>query len=280
MKNTLLFVAAMLLPASILIAQIPNPSFEDWTEDNPDYWFSGNTGQFEFVSESTSAHDGAKAAKCNVEKFAGQTFTSPLALGDLGLGVPSATAPEAIHGWFMFNSDGGDVGYGTAGMVNNGVTCGAGAYEFGPSSVYKEFVIDLFYDTGLPYGDSLLLYFIISNPQSQFPHEDSYLIIDDLEFGEPSAVHELNMAPSSIERITPSPSSSAAEITYYLESAGKTQLMVYDVTGRLMQILVDEWQSPGRYKAGVNVSSFTNGIYFCRLSTQSGMQVKRFEVSH
>lgn len=68
-------------------------------------------------------------------------------------------------------------------MMADGQTTGAGAYQFGPSSVYKEFVIDMYYYTSVPNGDSILMYFLMSNLQSELPHEGSYLIIDDLSFG-------------------------------------------------------------------------------------------------
>jgi hypothetical protein len=279
MKKTLLLIIPILLPIAILRAQIPNASFENWTGGSPDSWFTGNTGQFDFVTESSTAHDGSKAAQCNVEKFAGQTFAAPLSLGNLGLGVHTATAPEAIHGWYIFNSDGNDIGYGTGGMMSQGATTGGGAYIFEASAVYKAFVINMYYTSGLPNGDSLLLFFIIANDQTQTPHEGSYLILDELTFGPLTGFDELSNAPASIEVISPNPSGSRSEIIYQLQSPGTTRLQIFDVTGTLIQTLINENQAPGRYKAIANVSNLASGVYFCRLLTDSYVQVRTMQVS-
>lgn len=280
MKKNLLFTMISFLTATMLQAQIPNASFETWSGGDPDYWFTGNTGQFQFVTESSTAHDGSKAAQVNVEKFAGQTFSSPLALGNLGVGVHSNSAPEAVHGWYILNSVSNDIGFGSCGMMAAGQTTGAGAYQFAATSVYKEFVIDMYYYTGTPNGDSILVYFMLTNLQSELPHEGSYLIVDDLTFGPLSGIDQLSGNITSIENVTPNPASNTSEIVYSIQAPGSTILEIYDITGTKVQSLVHANQSPGRYKAIAKVSDLANGIYFVRLMTDSQVQVRTMQVAH
>jgi hypothetical protein len=280
MKKILFTLLTSLLTVALLDAQIPNPSFESWSGGDPVSWFTGNTGQFQFVTESGTAHDGSKAAQCNVVTFVGQSFSSPLALGNLGQGVHTSSAPEAIHGWYIFNSVSNDIGLGSCGMMADGQTTGAGAYQFGPSSVYKEFVIDMYYYTSVPNGDSILMYFLMSNPQSELPHDGSYLIIDDLSFGPLSSVNEINNSVTSIESITPNPAELSSEIIYQIQTPGTTTIQTYDATGTQVQNLLNENQAPGRYKVIANVSNLANGVYFVRLMTDSYVQVRAMQVSH
>ena len=68
----------------------------------------------------------------------------------------------------------------------------------------------------------------------------------------------------------PDPFSSQTIISYLVKTRARVSLKIYDLTGRLVQTLVDEYQSPGYYKVrwdgrnslGRKVAS---GIYFYRL---------------
>ena len=54
------------------------------------------------------------------------------------------------------------------------------------------------------------------------------------------------------------------------------QLRIYDILGREIMTLVNEQQKPGYYKINFDASSLTSGVYFYRLSTNSGfVQTKK-----
>ena len=280
MKKQLLLTLSLISAFTFAIAQIPNASFENWTGDDPDGWFTGNNSQFQFVTKSTTAHDGSFAAQCNVIDFLGNAFSAPFALGSNGLGVHTSTAPQAIHGWFMFNSVGNDSAYGSVGMYdNNGEVLGAGGYLFGPSSVYKEFVMNVYYTNGTPDGDSLIMLFFIANLQTELPHIGSNLVLDDLTFGPLSGIGNVTNTTQAIETVSPNPAGETAEIIYNIHTPGNTSLGIYDVNGRLIQTLVNERQSPGRYKAVADISNLAVGTYFCRLVTDSFAQACILRVS-
>jgi flagellar hook assembly protein FlgD len=69
----------------------------------------------------------------------------------------------------------------------------------------------------------------------------------------------------------PNPFNPATEISYYLPSAGRVVIEIFDVAGRRVRMLVNGPQHAGRYSvewtgqdnSGRRVAS---GIYFCRLS--------------
>jgi hypothetical protein len=68
----------------------------------------------------------------------------------------------------------------------------------------------------------------------------------------------------------PNPFNKLTAISYQLRTPSHTTLKVYDITGRLVETLVDEWQTPGVYEIRWNSrtpeSGVRSGIYFYRLS--------------
>lgn len=66
----------------------------------------------------------------------------------------------------------------------------------------------------------------------------------------------------------PNPFGRQTFITYSLMAAGQVLLKVYDVFGREIATLADEYQQPGTYSVSVNSGEISprGGIYFCRMS--------------
>ncbi|MBA7641226.1 hypothetical protein ES703_48902 [subsurface metagenome] len=73
---------------------------------------------------------------------------------------------------------------------------------------------------------------------------------------------------------------SNADISYILPSQGHVDLVVYDISGRMVRILVNEDQSAGSYRLGWdcrsnNGSSVSSGIYFIRLKTNESVLTEK-----
>ena len=73
----------------------------------------------------------------------------------------------------------------------------------------------------------------------------------------------------------PNPFNPSTRITYQLSSAGKITLMVYDLLGRLLQILVDEVQGPGLHSIIWNAHHWSSGVYLLRLTAGSQRETRR-----
>jgi hypothetical protein len=67
----------------------------------------------------------------------------------------------------------------------------------------------------------------------------------------------------------PNPFNPTTTIEYSIGLAGPTKLMVYDVLGREMVKLVDEYRPIGSHKVVWNAANMPSGIYFYRLETSS-----------
>ena len=73
----------------------------------------------------------------------------------------------------------------------------------------------------------------------------------------------------------PNPFGGRTVIGYSLPAAGAVALEIYDITGRLAKILVDEHQKPGLYQVRWEPKDNSSGIYFYRLQAGSFADTKK-----
>lgn len=73
----------------------------------------------------------------------------------------------------------------------------------------------------------------------------------------------------------PNPFNPKTKISYSLAKSGITRLAVYDVLGRLMNVLVNEYKSSGEYTVEFNGSHLSSGVYIYRLESNDFVDTKR-----
>ncbi len=73
----------------------------------------------------------------------------------------------------------------------------------------------------------------------------------------------------------PNPFNPGTTITYQIRSAGAVTLRVYDVLGREVVTLVDEYRQAGSYTLSFDASRLASGVYFYRLQAGSFMNTKK-----
>lgn len=278
MKKQFLPIVPLIFSCAVALAQIPNASFENWTAGDPNQWFTGNNPPtMIFTTQDNNAHAGNSAARCDVLDIYGFAFSSILALGSEGTGVNTAIAPEAVHGWYIANLDSGDIIYVSIGMWESNNYTGAGVAILNSTNVYKEFIANVYYISGIPNGDSLGIFFLMApDSNSQSVHTASYFIVDDLAFGLPTGIGDVNNGSfPGLETISPNPCTDEAQIIYNMVVSGKTDLSIYDLNGRMVKSVVNEQQTPGRYKAYADLSDLPAGTYICRLMNDSGTDFRK-----
>ncbi|OGU64920.1 MAG: hypothetical protein A2X62_12595 [Stygiobacter sp. GWC2_38_9] len=84
----------------------------------------------------------------------------------------------------------------------------------------------------------------------------------------------------SLSQNYPNPFNPETTISYKIQAASQVSLKVYDVLGRIVATLVDEFKQPGNYKAIFNVetlhaTSLPSGIYLYRLNAGSFYEIKK-----
>jgi S-formylglutathione hydrolase FrmB len=101
--------------------------------------------------------------------------------------------------------------------------------------------------------------------------EISLKFIDSLYKSLPSSVHDIAITPSGykLHQNYPNPFNPSTIIDVSLPEEGNLLLKIYDVLGNEISILANEKKSAGNYKYSFNGSSLPNGVYFCRMETES-----------
>lgn len=73
----------------------------------------------------------------------------------------------------------------------------------------------------------------------------------------------------------PNPFNPTTTIVFDIPQAAKTNITVYDITGRLIDNLVSEYKQPGRYSFVWNASNVPSGMYFVRMTAGNFNSVKK-----
>lgn len=63
----------------------------------------------------------------------------------------------------------------------------------------------------------------------------------------------------------PNPFTPSTVIVYQLSAAGEVKLGVYDILGREVATLVNQWQTPGRYAVTFDAHGLASGLYTYRI---------------
>jgi hypothetical protein len=78
--------------------------------------------------------------------------------------------------------------------------------------------------------------------------------------------------------LEPNPVLSQATVRFNLPSSGHVTLKIYDVVGRLVVTLVDEWREVGIYSIGWDGSALRSGVYLCQLEVEGHCESKKVVV--
>jgi hypothetical protein len=73
----------------------------------------------------------------------------------------------------------------------------------------------------------------------------------------------------------PNPFNPSTNFTYELSKAGFVSVKVYDLLGREVATLVNEFKPAGSYPATWNAAGFGSGIYFCKMQSGSFTATKK-----
>ncbi|KAA3635252.1 MAG: T9SS C-terminal target domain-containing protein, partial [Bacteroidetes bacterium] len=91
------------------------------------------------------------------------------------------------------------------------------------------------------------------------------------------SVKDFDKAKTQLEVLPnyPDPFKATTTISYELKAASKVQVQVVDVSGHIVDCLLDEFQMPGKYSLEWNAKSFSSGIYSIKIQTEFGTIVSR-----
>ncbi len=73
----------------------------------------------------------------------------------------------------------------------------------------------------------------------------------------------------------PNPFNPVTNLRYQIAQSRMVTLTVYDVLGREIAVLVNEWKSPGSYELRFDGRGLASGVYYCRLKAGAFIQTKK-----
>ncbi|MBN1154186.1 T9SS type A sorting domain-containing protein [candidate division KSB1 bacterium] len=107
-------------------------------------------------------------------------------------------------------------------------------------------------------------------------------IVLEYFFASPTNVQAADPMPAipeefSISQNYPNPFNPVAKIDYALPADHHVNIRIFDVTGRLVSVLLDKYQGAGQYSITWNAAAYPSGVYFCRF--QAGPYKKTIKMS-
>jgi hypothetical protein len=78
-----------------------------------------------------------------------------------------------------------------------------------------------------------------------------------------------------LEQNYPNPFNPATEIRFEIPESRFVSLKVFDVLGRRVSALVNEWKLPGRYSVTWNAAGFASGVYFYHMLAGDFVETKK-----
>lgn len=267
-KNSLLIF--LLSIANCAFCQLQNASFELWDVTDPSGWATSNFYDPGTAIQSTDAHGGAFALNMNVIADSTGTPIAPYATTYFGL----TTMPEVLTFWIKGNLQGNNNVNASFNLAEVDSTTNVLAYGditfTNVSNVYQYKFINI-----LQLGNPSLLgqgsvYFAIGADVGNSLHLNSTVYIDDLYLGaDNTALKEPKGQTEIIEQLYPNPAQETSWLIFNQKKYGKVSLKVVDLMGNLVQVVLDESLTEGRYKAEINTAPLEQGIYFCKLTIEN-----------
>ncbi|MCF8240617.1 MAG: T9SS type A sorting domain-containing protein [Melioribacteraceae bacterium] len=93
-----------------------------------------------------------------------------------------------------------------------------------------------------------------------------------------TTVDEINDVPSSylLSQNYPNPFNPVTNISYHNPEAGKVNITVFDILGRRIKTLIDEYVSPGKYELQFDAGELSSGVYIYRITAGKFSASKKF----
>jgi len=141
--------------------------------------------------------------------------------------------------------------------------------DYGVSKGYMAGAVHFYYQNG---GPGTFYQSCISNiPAIRNIYDQTYAFIKGTYL--PTIIREgmANRPQESFQLLQnyPNPFNPTTEIQYYIPTPAMVSLKVYDILGKKVAELVNQFQRPGNYTVRFDALGLPSGIYFCRLQSGS-----------
>lgn len=279
----IIFTSALVLFCITLFSQIPNPGFESVSSGKPNGWNQGAVYGLYPIRDTSVTHGGIHAAAIygSIPPALNGAIVQDFVNSSLWL-------PATLTGFYKFYPEMGDslIIYAEIWKQGNYATRAKTTYSLsiltGTTNVYTQFNVLINYaGYGFSSCDSAFISIYPTGNVSAFgynwAHPNTKALVDDLAWAVPLSISEVNKVNGiSLEKIGPNPTSNFTSVYYTVSDVSQTSLNVYDVTGKLVQKVIDkEFQKTGRYRADIDISLLGDGVYIIELTSNTGYSIRQ-----
>lgn len=259
-----------LIYSSVLFSQILNSGFENWTDGEPDNWWSNNVpGVVTGVTQSNESHSGNYAARLDIVDLGGSPYFPLLFAGGDDDGFPVSQRYASLRGYYKFIPTIGTQAF-TVSVTLLRLSEYVGGGNFIANTAvanYAEFNCAISYVTSdIP--DTVLISIQVIDV-SGLPNPATALV-DDLSLSGSVDVKEIsnNQLPNSYNLLQnyPNPFNPSTKIEYAIHEESFVSLKVYNLIGQEVATLVNQNQKAGTYRADFNADGMQSGIYIAKLN--------------
>ncbi len=256
----------------------PNFSFEDWTNGDPDYWYTDNAPSLNVypITPSVDAHSGNFAVKGEVLNY--NTWTAP------NFGSPGSTLFEVteqyptINFYYKYNKVNNDV------VIFSSVIYTASNYPmaFGDSTFGAP--VSSYTPMGIPitylFPDStparMAIIMGIEDTATSTASPGSYFLIDDISLGWFTALEvEENVFAEENVKVFSNPATDFISFSVPEKNPNNT-ISVFDITGKQM---IKPFVSKSS-RTDIHATELADGIYFLNIQNGENLRVKKIAVKH
>jgi hypothetical protein len=270
-----------LFSAPLLFAQIPNPSFENWTGGNPDGWNTLNSQISGSVTSSSSfPQNGSSYAVLETKElvvlpgFPGAAFPGVMTTGTIGQGnptggVPFTDTPQKIVGYYKYVPFGDDTATVNVTLQNAGNTIATGTFT-STNLVFSwtKFEVVLNY-SNLIQPDKIIITCYSSATTPGGAKKGSKLSVDNLTT-EGNALSTKSFSENNLKLY---PTLATNELTLDLaNNTSATSVSVVDLNGKV--VLTKSIQS-GVDRALIDISSLVSGMYLVKIQNNEFQLTKK-----
>lgn len=276
MKHFLQISFLFFIFSSIVLSQIPNAGFENWTLGEPDGWVSSNVPSIVTnVTQTTESYTGSSAVKLVIGSFFtipywGHIYSSTQDVTDAGF--PVSQRYGSLKGYYKLNSSATKVLEITIAFQKSGEVIGGGVIILGGDVPnYTQFTVPAdYYTTDIP--DTAVINIAYLDTAEQWTIGGG-AFIDDLTLEGLVDVKESfnNQQPTSYKLLQnyPNPFNPTTNIEYSIPEESFVNLRVYNTIGEEVAVLVNQSQKAGSYNVEFNGYGIQSGIYIAKLTVNS-----------
>ncbi|MFQ5602716.1 MAG: T9SS type A sorting domain-containing protein [bacterium] len=280
------FISFLFVLSSALFAQnpIPNPSFENWSNGNPQSWATTNVqGTVTNVTQSNTAHGGSSAVKGEVVNFNGIPFAASIFAGvSPNLPFPVTQNYAKLTGFYQFERASGtdilgitanlfDLNFALVAIGIDTLTTTNGSYE--------RFEVVMNYSAGSSIADAAFASIQFTIGGQGTIALGTFFLVDDLQFeGLATSVAE-QQAPIpdafALQQNYPNPFNPSTTFAFTIPVAANVKLTVFDLLGREVARVLDEHLPAGDHRIQWQPQNLTSSAYFYKLQAGKFTSVKK-----